>query len=125
KEFRIRDTCGGIDRKLAVNDIFNFGHGEGEIGGVLGVYGIGLKRAIFKIGHHFRMESRTAAEGFIVDLNVREWSQKDEDLDDWRIPIEFAGGAKSEGLAGTTIVITELRSEVKMRLGDGTLARRL
>src|SRR5438067_5288104 len=31
KEFRIRDTCGGIDRKLAVNDIFNFGHGEGEI----------------------------------------------------------------------------------------------
>src|SRR6266403_5434952 len=26
EEFRIDDTCGGIDRKLAVEDIFNFGH---------------------------------------------------------------------------------------------------
>jgi hypothetical protein len=122
-EFRIHDTCGGIDRKLAVDEIFNFGHAEGETGGALGVYGIGLKRAIFKIGHHFRMDSKTPKEGFVVDLNVQEWSRKDEGIEDWRIPIAFGDGAKSAASAGTTIIISELRSEVKMRLHDGTLAR--
>jgi hypothetical protein len=125
QEFRIRDTCGGIDRKLAVDEIFNFGHAEGETGGALGVYGIGLKRAIFKIGHCFKMDSKTAKEGFLVNLNVKEWSRKDKSMDDWRIPIAFTDGAKSQAGAGTTIVITDLRSEVKMRLRDGTLARRL
>lgn len=125
KEFRIEDTCGGIDRNLAVEDIFNFGHAEGEAGGVLGVYGIGLKRAIFKIGHHFRMESETEKEGFKVDLNVRKWAKEDKNLEDWRIPIEFTDGATSEPQAGTKIIITDLRSEVKMRMNDGTLASRL
>src|SRR5439155_3832968 len=71
------------------------------------------------------MDSKTAKEGFLVDLNVQEWSRKDESMDDWRIPIAFTAGAKSQAAAGTTIVISELRSEVKMRLRDGTLARRL
>jgi hypothetical protein len=125
KEFRIEDSCGGIDHRLASEEIFNFGHAEGETGGALGVYGIGLKRAIFKIGNHFRMESSTVKDGFVVDLNVKKWSQQDTKIEDWRIPIEFTDGAKSEGSAGTRIVITDLRNEVKMRLNDGTLARRL
>lgn len=125
KEFRIEDTCGGIDRTLAVEDIFNFGHAEGETGGALGVYGIGLKRAIFKIGNHFVMESETTKEGFKVDLNVRKWAQHDTKLEDWRIPIEFTDAAKSEAAAGTKVIITDLRPEVKMRLNDGTLAHRL
>src|SRR5438445_10561616 len=59
EEFEILDFCGGITRGHALKDVFNFGHAEGETGGALGVYGIGLKRAIFKIGNHFEMQSRT------------------------------------------------------------------
>jgi hypothetical protein len=125
KEFKIEDTCGGIARKDALEDVFNFGHAEGDTGGSLGVYGIGLKRAIFKIGNHFEMESRTAKEGFSVDLNVKKWSEDDEDLEDWRIPISLIGGAPSEARAGTKIKVTALRPEVVMRINDGVLAQRL
>jgi len=125
KEFTIEDTCGGIDRTLATEDIFNFGHAAGETGGALGVYGIGLKRAIFKIGNHFRMESHTSEDGFLVDLNVKRWSQEDKTIEDWTIPITFTEKAKSATSAGTKITITSLRPEVVMRLNDGGLANRL
>jgi hypothetical protein len=125
KEFKIEDTCGGIRRKDALEDVFNFGHASGQTGGALGVYGIGLKRAIFKIGNHFEMESKTAEEGFSVNLNVKKWSEEDEDLKDWQIPLKFAGGAGSAAKAGTKIRITSLRPEVTMRVNDGVLAQRL
>jgi hypothetical protein len=121
KEFSIKDTCGGINRKYALEEVFNFGHAAGATGGALGVYGIGLKRAIFKIGNHFEMESKTAKEGFTVDLDVKKWSEQDEDLDDWRIPLTFSSGSDSEAKAGTKIQITELRPEVIMRINDGVL----
>lgn len=125
KEFKIEDTCGGIKRKDALGDVFNFGHAAGDVGGALGVYGIGLKRAIFKIGNHFEMESKTANDGFSVDLDVKKWSENDDSLEDWRIPLAFTGGAPSEAKAGTKIRITSLRPEVAMRVNDGVLAQRL
>lgn len=125
RRFEISDTCGGISRDAALNDVFNFGHGPGEVSGTLGVYGIGLKRAIFKIGSHFEMTSKTKDEGFFVSLNVKKWTEQDEKLEDWRIPLKFVKGADSEEAAGTTIKITELRPEVEMRINDGVLAQRL
>lgn len=125
RQFEITDTCGGIPRSQAREDVFNFGHAPGEVGGALGVYGIGLKRAIFKIGNHFEMVSKTATEGFSVDLDVRAWAAKDDSLSDWTIPLTYVDGASSESDAGTTIKITKLRPEVVMRLNDGILAQRL
>src|SRR5690349_17624519 len=58
------DTCGGISREGALTDVFNFGHSKRGAAGYLGAYGIGLKRALFKIGNHFQIESKTAHEGF-------------------------------------------------------------
>jgi hypothetical protein len=125
-KFQITDTCGGISRSRALTDVFNFGHAvAGETDGVLGVYGIGLKRAIFKLGNHFQMSSRTDNEGFSVDLNLKSWVAKDDKLEDWRIPLQYTAGAESQLSAGTDIKITQLRPEVVMRLNDGTLAQRL
>jgi hypothetical protein len=123
--FQINDTCGGISRKRALTDVFNFGHAPGEGGGALGVYGIGLKRAIFKLGNHFQMNSRTESEGFSVDLDLKKWVARDNTLEDWRIPLQYTVGASSKEAAGTDIRITQLRPEVMMRLNDGTLAQRL
>ncbi len=122
--FTIKDNCGGITRKHALKEVFNFGHGPDAIAGVLGVYGIGLKRAIFKIGNRFEMRSKTEDEGFEVDLNVRKWSEKDDAMADWKIPVSFINGADEED-AGTEIRIRDLRPEVIMRLKDGVLAQRL
>src|SRR6266446_2628282 len=125
RQFEITDSCGGIPRDHAMKDVFNFGHSPGAMAGVLGVYGVGLKRAIFKLGDIFEMKSRTVDDGFDVNLNVREWSQKDDKLEDWRIPITFEQASPSMKKAGTSIKVTKLRREVVMRMGDGTFQERL
>jgi Histidine kinase-, DNA gyrase B-, and HSP90-like ATPase len=121
----IDDTCGGIPLDHAENDVFCFGHTPGDLGGQLGVYGIGLKRAIFKIGDQFKLRSRTMYDGFDVQLDVRAWAKKDETLDDWRIPLSRSSAAGSSSRAGTRITITRLHEEVVMRLEDGQLERSL
>jgi hypothetical protein len=126
REVTIRDNCGGIDRDYALREALNFGHGLNEkTVGYLGVYGIGLKRALFKIGDHFRIESCTEKAGFICDLNVKKWLAQDLTLDDWKVPLDPAPPAKTPDLAGTLIRVTNLHKEVKTRLADKTFEAEL
>jgi len=120
-EFRLIDNCGGIPRDLALKELFTFGHSNTYTGSQLGVYGIGLKRALFKIGRYFEIQSRTAQEGFKASVDIVEWAKKDESPEDWRIPLTFIDGAGSVELAGTSIKIRNLTDEVKSRLRDPTL----
>jgi hypothetical protein len=122
---RITDACGGIDLDYAREEAFNFGHGPEWEEGHLGAYGIGLKRALFKLGNKFRIESHTSKNGFICSLDVRKWIKNDERLEDWRFPIEPTQAAPAPESAGADIKITSLRDEVKMRLQDGTVDRNL
>jgi hypothetical protein len=120
-EFNIVDNCGGISQKDAMTDVFNFGHQSDQVNGLLGAYGIGLKRAIFKIGNDFEIESKTKAGGFKTSINVPQWSKKDRTVNDWKIPLSFIGGARTNSQAGTKITIKDLRPEVVMRLSESTL----
>lgn len=120
-EFCIEDNCGGIDFEHARTEAFNFGHGADRRGGYLGVYGVGLKRALFKIGNHFHIESHTAEDGFSCELSVPEWLKKDDSPDDWRIPLTPLPAARCPEEAGTKITITDLHDEVKMVLEGGTI----
>ena len=120
-EFTISDNCGGIEPDHALKEVFSFGHSPGYHGGQLGVYGIGLKRALFKIGRYFEIHSKTKAGGFKVELDVEEWAKKDDSPDDWMIPLTDTTGAKSLDQSATSIRITKLSDEVEMRLRDKTL----
>src|SRR3977135_1508973 len=71
-QIRVVDTCGGIPRRRAMKDVFCFGHGENDPVGKLGAYGVGMKRALFKIGNKFHIVSRTAEEGFEVSFKLNE-----------------------------------------------------
>src|SRR5215208_1123508 len=52
-KFRIYDTCGGIEKKLLKERAFVFGVEElKREKKSLGLYGIGMKRSMFKIGKH-------------------------------------------------------------------------
>lgn len=123
-EFVIRDNCGGIDFKLAQQEIFNFGHASDHSPDhtALGVYGIGMKRALFKIGRHFRVESRTPRRGFVVDQNLDEWMEHDDKIEDWRFKMKEVAG-DSSGRGFTEIRITQIRPEIKTRLKDNTFQR--
>lgn len=125
KRLSIADDCGGIPYSDAVNEVFCFGHHRSAPKRRLGVYGIGLKRAIFKIGNRIRVESNTGTDAFRVEINVKEWAEKDDNLEDWTFPVVKLDRTALKKPAGTTIVVTEIHDEVKARLNDGTVASAL
>jgi Histidine kinase-, DNA gyrase B-, and HSP90-like ATPase len=120
-QIRVVDTCGGIPRQRAMKDVFCFGHDEGDPVGRLGAYGVGMKRALFKIGNNFHIVSRTPEEGFEVSFKLDEWAEREE----WKIPITFIGGAGSEKKAGTSITVTELHNEVALRIREGGVPKNI
>lgn len=81
-EFKISDNCGGIPVNVAQNYAFRFGRPEGmpETKRSVGQFGVGMKRALFKIGDHFKIESTEPAAKFVVDVDVQKWkSEFDKD----------------------------------------------
>jgi Histidine kinase-, DNA gyrase B-, and HSP90-like ATPase len=124
--FQIADTCGGISLKHAEDDVFRFGKelsaSEDDTDNRLSVYGIGLKRAIFKIGDHVEMRSGHPKDGFELDLNVKAWERLVQDK--WEFPITRHRG-KLDGAFGTKIEIRDLYPDIRRRIADGSFERDL
>ena len=112
QHFRISDNCGGIDYQYALKDVFNFGHSTARSKEYLGVYGVGMKRALFKMGDNFKIESKTVNNGFKCVLDVAEWMKKDSKMGDWTIPLAEVSAARTPKQAGTEIVVSSLKKEV-------------
>ena len=111
--FAITDNCGGMPVETARNVAFRFGRPKGAVrlsDYSVGRFGVGMKRAMFKIGSHFDIVSRTNTSHFEIDLDVDEWSTKTE----W--DFEFTSvqedSVQSEP-AGTQIRITKLHDTVR------------
>lgn len=117
-KFQIADNCGGIDYNYALSDVFNFGHSTKRTKEYLGVYGVGMKRALFKMGDRFRIESKTVDNGFTCDINVPKWMAADSKMEDWTIPLTPSRAARSLSLAGTTITVPSLKKNVSELLAS-------
>ena len=122
--FEITDQSGGIDIDHARSNVFRLGRVDPKHKTSLGVYGIGLKRAIFKIGNNITIESRTIDTGFRLELDVAQWAA-DDDSEGWSFPLQQIHKAKSIKDAGTYIRVDNLSSEVMLRLKDPRLLTRL
>lgn len=122
KKITIKDTSTGISFASARDHVFRFGRSAGERDKTdrLSVYGVGLKRAIFKMGNKIQMISDHSAGGFSLDLKVDKWER--DPRQPWVIDIESRDPAKS---TGTTIEITELYPEVARRVSDGLFLNEL
>lgn len=114
--FKITDNCGGIPVETARNYAFRFGRPSLEESGVpdtpysIGFFGVGMKRALFKLGKKFRIESRTLTSYFVVEVDVDEWRQKKED-NHWTFEFKELQEniAENQELpCGTTITVTSL-----------------
>jgi hypothetical protein len=117
-QVQIDDTAGGISSKTAREHVFKFGRGvsESHERDRLSVYGIGLKRAIFKIGNRIKMISDHSDGGFDLDLDVAKWEK--DTKQPWTFAINPRPPADPEN-CGTSIVITDLFDEVTRRISDG------
>src|SRR5208282_3298084 len=55
--FAIEDFCGGIEKEAVYEHVFAFGAPSETKARTVGVFGIGLKRSIFKMGRNILIES--------------------------------------------------------------------
>lgn len=110
--FQIADNCGGMSKAIAQTKAFRFGNTETRFANSLGMYGIGMKRSIFKIGENFYVESKTNTEAFKVYMDREEWLKLSEwkfHLDDCQISTE----------PGVNIHISKLSDSLKAYLKWG------
>lgn len=124
EKFIIQDNCGGIGIETAVKYAFKFGRpddrpDEGEQL-FTGVFGIGMKRALFKLGRHFTVKSTTSIDSFTVDVDVDEWLK---DQKNWTFPITVEN--KEDLECGTEIVVEKLNKESKLRFCTQTFENEL
>lgn len=120
----ISDTAAGISAKTAAEHVFRFGRADNERheDDRLSVYGIGLKRAMFKMGNRIRMRSDHTDGGFDLDLDVSAWSS--DKSEPWTFDISPRDPVSADK-TGTSITITELYSEVTRRIDDGLFVSQL
>ena len=79
-EFVIEDNCGGIPYDVAQRYAFMMGRPAEYAGGkagTIGVYGIGMKRAIFKMGRSCVVFSDTQQKAFEVEI-TKAWLDDDQ-----------------------------------------------
>ena len=79
-EFVVEDNCGGIPLEIARHYAFRFGR-PSEMQATphsVGQFGVGMKRALFKLGSRFTVSSSTADNQFEIDEDVRQWQAKPE-----------------------------------------------
>jgi hypothetical protein len=77
-EFIVKDNCGGFSLETAQKYAFRFGRPDTAptSQGSVGRFGIGMKRALFKIGEKFEVETKTENDHFQIDVDVDEWKKK-------------------------------------------------
>lgn len=116
-EFRITDNCGGIPADY-VEDAFHLGRPniakDGDLPTV-GMYGIGMKRAIFKIGNSAAVQSNSKDGFFSVEYSA-EWLNPDNP--EWDLPITRAD--RKEQTDGVTIVVDAVKDEIGKRFENAS-----
>ena len=113
--FSIFDNCGGIPWSLH-DYAFRMGRSPErppDAPGSVGVYGIGMKRAIFKIGKHCLISTRNADDQYEVEITP-DWI---DDESSWNIPVHNA--RKPTDQDGTRIVVGDLNPGIAKTFGEG------
>jgi Transcription elongation factor, GreA/GreB, C-term/Histidine kinase-, DNA gyrase B-, and HSP90-like ATPase len=118
----VEDNAPGISFTTAEKEVFRFGHSaaHNESRDRLSVYGIGMKRALFKVGKRISMTSDHKSGGFGLTLDVAKWARSTKLP--WTIPISKRPPAS---VTGTRIKITHLNPEIRERLLDKTFGKNL
>lgn len=108
--FSIVDNCGGIPFDVLKNYAFRMGriadYTESHLGTV-GTFGIGMKRAIFKMGQKCRLTTTDGKTEYVVEITP-EWINNEND---WNIPIDVQKSSSSD-TCGTKIEISNLNQGV-------------
>ena len=114
REFEISDNCGGIPVDVARDYAFRFGRAPNApaTSFSIGRFGVGMKRAIFKLGDRFRIISATETSLFEIEEKVSKWEKRDN----WDFEFEsdpLIGVRQPKDSVGTTVIVKSLHDDVK------------
>ncbi|MEZ2419252.1 ATP-binding protein [Luteibacter sp. RCC_6_2] len=102
EHFTVTDNCGGMSLDDAIERAFSFGRrpDDGHDEFSIGVYGIGMKRAVFKLGRDVSIRSThtngARQESFEVAIDVDDW-MADETLP-WDFDLNPAKPLDADGV---------------------------
>ena len=123
KSFSITDNGYGMEASIARDTAFNFGKSDHHklIDKSIGQFGIGMKRAFFKLGNQIQVKSVSATSEFKLTIDVNEWLKSPQK---WEF--EFDKGTLKENITndadktGIDINITNLSSDSQTSFDDKT-----
>ncbi len=117
--FSIKDCGCGISLTEIQNSALRFGtvnlHPEESIG----AFGIGLNRAVFKIGRAIKISSETKLERVYIDWDIVQYM---ENNDVWEIPVVVVD---QTGEIGTLIEVGNLNDDVSAAFSDKAWEKQL
>jgi len=118
-KFSISDNCGGIPIDLAEKYAFRFGRPTEmqQTDWSIGQFGIGMKRALFKLGKQFKVTSSTETDIFDMSENTDKWVKKKE----WEFEFDSVNYPKKKiniEETGTIIEVTKLQPDIKSLFSD-------
>ena len=109
--FTIEDNCGGIPRDVAEKYAFRMGRSsekEEDDLPTVGIYGIGMKRAIFKIGKSAKVITRNNNMLYQVTIPI-DWADSDVD---WEFPLTELESQDLLLNGGTKIQINDINADI-------------
>jgi hypothetical protein len=112
--FTITDNCGGIPWTLH-DYAFRMGRArrpDADAPGTVGVYGIGMKRAIFKMGRRCDISTQNGGDRYTVEFTP-SWM---DDEEKWHVPVRPAQIPLKRD--GTTVSISSLHPGIRRRFGE-------
>jgi hypothetical protein len=118
-KFEIQDNCGGIPYELARDYAFRFGRPEDYIpldgpADVIGNFGVGMKRALLKMGRNIKVISRTSKRYFEIEIDVEKWMAQKE----WTFEFsDVRDEAAPPDRIGTWVTVTDLYPGVAEQFG--------
>jgi len=106
----IDDNCGGITVERLRTMVLRFGYRSSHPMGI-GIFGLGLNRALFKLGRVSHLKTDTGSQRAELILRAEEYLKSE----DWNLPAEEF---QSTGKVGTSIEVRQLYEDIACSFAD-------
>ena len=129
--FLIVDNCGGIPVEIARDYAFRFGRPANAptTDGSIGQFGVGMKRALFKIGDQFEIKSKSATSSFSLTVDVNLWKKRfdEKGREVWELEFDEVNEQETNPSSdlGTTLQVTRLHPTIATEFGTAVFTNRL
>jgi len=114
KSFEINDNGSGIEEQVARKYAFKLGKPKEHklLKHSIGRFGIGMKRAFFKLGNDIHVESIAPKSRFVIDIPVNNWRKLESEWD-FKFSSVIPSEINADDITGTKIIIKDLAEDAR------------